>query len=101
VEEVRQVLGGGVQVIGLCDLDSLGEERERQAIAQLLAEATTARSTDGSATDAASSAVTVVASCAPDADVSYIVASAPRCDVTIGGPPATARPGPAQVGVGS
>jgi RND superfamily putative drug exporter len=101
VEEVRQVLGGGVQVIGLCDLDSLGEERERQAIAQLLAEATTARSTDGSATDAASSAVTVVASCAPDADVSDIVASAPRCDVTIGGPPATARPGPAQVGVGS
>jgi hypothetical protein len=95
------VLGGGVQMIGLCDLDSLGEERERQAIAQLLAEAMRARPTNGSATDATSSAITVVASCAPDADVSDIVGSARLCDVMIGGPPATARPGPAHVEVGS
>jgi RND superfamily putative drug exporter len=100
VDEVHRILGTGALVIGLCDLDSLGEERERAAIAELLSAATAGGAGGAGATDARSSAVTIVASCAPDSDVSGIVGTAPCFEVTIGGPAPLAQPPAEEAEVG-
>jgi len=78
VEELRSALGADIELVGLCDVDSLGENGERAAIAELLNRARLARlpepdgGHDGDR-DALPSAITIVASCAPGADVSDVV----------------------------
>jgi RND superfamily putative drug exporter len=78
VEELRSALGADIELVGLCDVDSLGENGERAAIAELLNRTRLARlpesdrGHDGDR-DALPSAITIVASCAPGADVSDVV----------------------------
>ncbi|GAB3795462.1 hypothetical protein GCM10028798_04230 [Humibacter antri] len=78
VEEVRRALDADAEILGLCDLDSLGERGERAAIAELLTRARSARLpvTDARAIHADAVAITIVASCAPDANIAEILGAA-------------------------
>ncbi|MGA0567646.1 MMPL family transporter [Rathayibacter sp. KR2-224] len=83
--DVRRALASGVEVIGLCDLDTLGDAHERAAVADELTAGREAAGGLGSGTDVRGRTVTLVASCAPDADVWDIVGPAETYEVAVGG----------------
>lgn len=94
-DELRLAIGVDTELIGLCDLDSVGEADERRAIADALnmARAASLPIAAGGVASDRPAGITVVASCPPDADVSDIV-GADVYEVTIG------EHAPATVGVG-
>ncbi|QDZ15383.1 hypothetical protein [Humibacter ginsenosidimutans] len=84
-DDVRRALAPGVELLGLCDLDAVGEARERSGLARALGRARNGIP-HGRGKDAPPTPVTIVASCSPSADVSDLVGDADVVEVTIDAP---------------